>query len=312
MVITKRIAPCPSPQLLDLWKNTFGEAEANLETPQIDGSELDNNMDILYLAEDGQTLAGSIHATLPNHARTLCGLSGMCVAPRYRGIGLSRTLFAHMMSYLEGSGTNAFFLGTNNPIAAKLYASFGFGFLPGSNVMAKFKTGSFLDFSRHLYSLPPKTFQIVSGSPAMRIPIIPLVLLQTNQFLLDCNTGLFSSAAVTQKSCMGLYQKYVSLCTAGGSYFGALNENGTLGAVASIMPTPSGHRIDYFCCDSFSSTIPELLNTCFSKFPASYFCVSAIDFEKQACLSSLGFKKKTSTTLQFGSFYLPCFTYSKD
>ena len=171
MVITKRIAPCPSPQLLDLWKNTFGEAEANLETPQIDGSELDNNMDILYLAEDGQTLAGSIHATLPNHARTLCGLSGMCVAPRYRGIGLSRTLFAHMMSYLEGSGTNAFFLGTNNPIAAKLYASFGFGFLPGSNVMAKFKTGSFLDFSRHLYSLPPKTFQIVSGSPAMRIPI---------------------------------------------------------------------------------------------------------------------------------------------
>ena len=245
MVITKRIAPCPSPQLLDLWKNTFGEAEANLETPQIDGSELDNNMDILYLAEDGQTLAGSIHATLPNHARTLCGLSGMCVAPRYRGIGLSRTLFAHMMSYLEGSGTNAFFLGTNNPIAAKLYASFGFGFLPGSNVM-------------------------------------------------------------------GLYQKYVSLCTAGGSYFGVLNENGTLGAVASIMPTPSGHRIDYFCCDSFSSTIPELLNTCFSKFPASYFCVSAIDFEKQACLSSLGFKKKTSTTLQFGSFYLPCFTYSKD
>lgn len=144
---------------MDLWKNTFGEAEANLETPQIDGSELDNNMDILYLAEDGQTLAGSIHATLPNHARTLCGLSGMCVAPRYRGIGLSRTLFAHMMSYLEGSGTNAFFLGTNNPIAAKLYASFGFGFCQDQMLWQNLKPEAFSISADTCIHCLPKPFK---------------------------------------------------------------------------------------------------------------------------------------------------------
>ncbi len=302
-------SPCDGGEILALWSAVFGEAEAALEAPQIDGSEADENEDFLYVIRDAGRLAGTIHATIPRAAPTLCGLSGMCVAPEYRGRGLARQLFGAMVEDLDGAGVEAAFLGTDNPVAARLYAGFGFAFLPGSNVMARFLRGSALEYGRRAFLRPRERFATRPFSPAMRIPMIPLALHRGSQFLLDCNAEIFTSAAVTQRSCMGLYPKYESMLRRGGGGYCAWAEDGVLGTIASVKMTGEGPRADFFGCDAFLPAVPELLERCRAQFGPLRFQIAAVDAGKRACVERLGCRPGETAPVAFGRVCVPCVTY---
>ena len=311
MELLKRMSPCDAGEALALWEAVFGAAEAALEAPQLDGSEAGENLDMLFELRDAGKLIGTVHATIPRERGAMCGLSGMCVASEYRGRGLARRLFGGMLEELEGMGVEAFWLGTDNPAAARLYAKFGFSFLPGSNVMARFPRGDAAAFDRGTFGRAILPFRPEEGAPGARVPLIPLALRRGNQFLLDANAGLFSSAWVTQRSCMGLYPKYEAIRAAGGAFFCAWDAAGTLGAVASAVPGARGARADFFCCESFYPSIPELLRRCEARFGALSLRLSPDDAGKRACAEGLGYRPAGEETVAACRLRVPCVVYCR-
>ena len=298
-------------EIVDLWAEIFGREEALLEKPQIDGSETKWNRDFMFVAYEGEEVVGTIHATFPKDNMSICGLSGMCTHPLVRGTGLGRTLFQRMAEETEALGAEITFLGTSNPIAAKLYHSCGFSFLPGSNVMARFKAGDRIDMDRRFFMNPPENVRIADGSPSMRIPLIPFVLYRGPHFLMDCNTGIFSSDAVTQVSCMGLYPRYQDLSEKGGSWYVAFDAaSGIPGALLSVMPTEEGTRADFFYTEGFQTAAETLLDT-YADSSEVYFTVSERDLAKQELLKKKGYRAAGKTVETVREFLIPCVKYGK-
>ena len=215
------------------------------------------------------------------------------------------------MEEVDSLGVETVVLGTSNPIAAKLYGSLGFSFLPGSGVMARFAKGDEVDFTACTYEKKSQFIQIQSGSPRMRIPLIPLVLHRGSQLILDCNTGIINCNLMTQFSCMSLFPRYLELQKKGGDFFGAYNEHGVLGAVASILPVGEELRADFFCCDSFESVIPELLKKCQEAYGDFYLQIAKEDWKKQAIAEKCGFMQREDVLYSCRSVQIPSVKYKK-
>ena len=92
---------------------------------------------------------------------------------------------------------------------------------------------------------------------------------------------------------------------------GQASDTGTLGAVASVAPGEAGETVaDFFCCDSFVQTLPQLLDTCHAR-GATCLHIADYDTEKQALATQLGYHPCESTAIQVGSFTLPAKVYRK-
>lgn len=286
MELIRRTAPYDASAALRLLEDTFGMEEVLVEAPQLDGRELAANRDIVWEAWEEDRLLGTIHATIPLACPQICGLSAMATAPAARGRGLGRLLFAKILEEVDAQGVKAAFLGTSNPIAAKLYRSLGFSFIPGSHVMVRYLQGDTVDFCRENYTPVCNDFRILADDSAIRIPLIPLAVIGGNTKILDVNTSLFHRDFVTQRSCMGLYPRYDTLLSKGGHFYAAVDGRGILGAMVSTMPTDDGTRADFFCCDGFENVLPQLLEACGEKV---YLQIAECDNKKQAMAKALGF-----------------------
>ena len=308
--LIRRTAPYDASAVLKLLEDTFGPEEVLVEGPQLNGSEIAANKDILWEAwEDGQ-LIGTIHATIPRACPTICGLSAMATAPAARGKGLGRILFTKILEEIDSQGVKTAFLGTSNPIAAKLYHSLGFSFIPGSHVMVRYLHGDTVDFCREHYAPVCGDFQILTDCSAIRIPLIPLVVMGANTKVLDVNTGIFHRDFVTQRSCMGLYPRYDRLLSNGGHFHAAVDSRGILGAMASTMPTEQGIRADFFCCDGFEGALSKLMDACEKTV---YLQIAECDKKKQLLAKALGFSPVgEAQILQCGDIYLPFWIYKQE
>ena len=286
MELIRRVVPYDATAALKLLEDTFGYEEVVVEAPQLMGAEVAVNNDIVWEAWEGDQLVGTIHTTIPKCYPSICGLSAMATHPSVRGKGLGRILFAKIIEEFESQGVTTAFLGTSNPIAAKLYHSLGFSFLSGSHVMVRYAKGDTVDFVREHYTPVRKVCHITKDDSAIRIPMIPLILMGSNTTVLDVNTGLFHRDFVTQRSCMGLYPRYDALLKKGGHFYAAADENGVLGAILSTMPTDDGIRADFFCCDGFVDLLPQLFAECEDDI---YLQVAECDIKKQELAKALGF-----------------------
>ncbi len=305
MDIVLHEAPFDAGEVLRLWSDVFGPDEAAFEAPQLDGSEAEDNLDLVLTARESGTLLGAIHATIPVCAPVLAGLSGMAVAPDARGRGLGRRLFSGILEEIDRRGVRAAYLGTGNPVAAKLYRSLGFAFLPGSNVMARYAEGDTIDFERAAFGKAQGDFAVEEGSAAMRIPLIPLTLRRGEQIVLDQNTGFANSAEMTQISCMGLYSAYQKLAARGGRFWGARDGRGVLGAVMSAAPEPEGPVADFFCCESFAGAVPLLMERCWSAVGRCRLRLAEADTAKTALAESMGFREAASSPIRLRRFSVP-------
>ena len=309
MELIRRIVPYDASAALKLLEDTFGYEEVVVEAPQLMGKEAAVNQDIVWEAWEDDQLLGTIHVTIPRCSPTICGLSAMATHPSARGKGLGRILFAKIIEEFESQGVTTAFLGTSNPIAAKLYHSLGFAFLSGSHVMVRYHKGDTVDFCRENYAPVREDCRILKDDSAIRIPMIPLTLMGGNTKVLDVNTGLFHRDFVTQRSCMGLYPRYDTLLQNGGHFYAAMDENGILGAILSTMPAEAGLRADFYCCDGFETLLPRLLDTCNESV---YLQIAECDEKKQAMVKKLGFSPVgDAELLPCGDVWLPFRIYKK-
>lgn len=309
MELIRRVVPYDATAALKLLEDTFGYEEVVVEAPQLMGAEVAVNNDIVWEAWEGEQLVGTIHTTIPKCCPSICGLSAMATHPSVRGKGLGRILFAKIIEEFESQGVTTAFLGTSNPIAAKLYHSLGFSFLSGSHVMVRYAKGDTVDFVREHYEPVRKVCHITKDDSAIRIPMIPLILMGSNTTVLDVNTGLFHRDFVTQRSCMGLYPRYDALLKKGGHFYAAADENGVLGAILSTMPTVDGIRADFFCCDGFVDLLPQLFAECEDDI---YLQVAECDTKKQELAKALGFSPVGEASMQpCGDVWLPFRIYKK-
>ena len=295
-------APFEAEEMLCLLEEIFGKEERLLEDPQLTGKETKENLDIVLLAKENGNLVGAIHGTIPHHDPSLAGLSAMFTTAAVRGTGLGRKLFGQMVQTLEEKGVTAMVLGTSNPIGEKLYASFGFRYLFGSGVMAKFASGSVADFERSRFAAPEGRITIEEGSPKMRTPIVPLTLSRLPYQIYDANLGLCNPEVMTQFSCMGLYPKYMALAERGGRYLGAYDGKGVLGAVATV--TKDG------CFDGFAQPAYEIaLKELFLQAKGSYMIVADTDTAKVALAEGLGLQKAEESKLIIKGAQFPAHIY---
>jgi len=309
MELIRRIVPYDASAALKLLEDTFGYEEVVVEAPQLMGKEAAVNKDIVWEAWEGDQLVGTIHTTIPRSCPTICGLSAMATHPSVRGKGLGRILFAKIIEEFENQGVTTAFLGTSNPIAAKLYHSLGFSFLSGSHVMVRYSHGDTVDFCREHYAAVREDCTILTDDSAIRIPMIPLTLMGGTTKVLDVNTGLFHRDFVTQRSCMGLYPRYEVLLQKGGHFYAAADEKGIVGAIVSTMPTQHGIRADFYCCDGFVELLPKLMAACKEYV---YLQIAECDTKKQELATALGFSPiGEAEMLKCGGVWLPFRHYRK-
>lgn len=282
--------------MLSWLETVFGAGERLLETPQLTGQEVAYNRDVVILAKEEGRLLGAIHGTIPHHDPHLAGLSAMFTTPEARGTGLGRKLFGQMVEALEKMGVTAMVLGTSNPVAEKLYASFGFRYLYGSGVMARFAGGAVADFNRARFDTPKGVISIEEGSPKMRIPIVPLTLSRLKYRVYDMNLGLINPELKTQPSCMGLFPKYLALAEDGGHYWSAYDEAGALGAVATVT---KGGCFDGFAYPGWEPSLLEM----FHIGKGTHMLIADADEEKASLAKRLGLQKADAATHRIPSHY---------
>lgn len=309
MELVRYTAPFNCDEFLHILEKVFGEEESLLEEPQLNGSEVEYNMDIAYIAKEGEKILGTIHATIPKKFPELCGISAMCTTTDARGKGIGKKLFAQIVKEIDNLGVKVAVLGTGNPIAAKLYSTYGFGFLSGSCVMARFVEGAEVDFTRKVFMEESSQIDVLPGTARMRIQMIPLVLHKGSQLILDCNTNIVNCNLMTQTSCMGLYPRYLKLQETGGNFWGAYNEKGVLGAMASVMPTSEGMRADFFFCDSFERIVPSLLKKCKEFCGEFYLQFAKNDLRKQEIAKQSGFTEGEEIEYSYKNIKIPCVKY---
>ena len=292
MELIKYESPFDASEVLDLIEEIFGKGERELETPQLNGDEAEHNRDIVYVAKNKDTLLGMIHATIPTRLPFLGGVSAMCTTEAARGKGVGRILFEKIVEEMDAAGVRYSLLGTGNPIAAKLYSSCGYSYLPLSGVMIRLAEGGVVDFNRKLYSEPKGRITVSEGGAEMRIPLIPLALLRENHEILDANVELIRPGVYAQSYCMSLYPRYIDLKKRGGKYFAACDDDGVLGGVASICPDSEGNmRADYFTAKGFAASSEALVAAATKDHPEAYFEVGEGDGVKLELLRSLGYRE---------------------
>ena len=298
-------------ELLDQLERIFGVEERLLEEVQLNGSEAEFNKDIVFMAYEDEVLLGAIHATIPHKTPYLAGLSAMFTTEAARGKGLGKLLFGKIVEEVSRQGVRLTLLGTSNPIAAKLYAQFGFAFHPGSHVMTRFSQGAMVDLTRDYYAKMQGAATVSRGDASMRIPLIPLALQTEQGLILDINTAILNSSTVTQRSCMGLFPRYLALRERGGDYFSAFDEAGTLGAVGSVAPQPDGaFRADLFALPAFESVIPEMIRKMEEAFGSIYFEIACGDTAKARLLKENGFRPTAESHFTAGDLTLQTVKYT--
>ncbi len=241
----------------DLWRKCFGEGEVTETRGQFAGEETDVDDDILYVLSVDGRLASCCHIT----RRKGTGMGGLgCVATvsEFRGRGLSREICSYALRDFDESGGDVIWLGTSNPVAANLYHSLGFSFLPGTQVMRRMREG--LTDTRFLDGFfKGSTTCVKRGSAAFRIPMIPLMTSRLGFAVMDCVAGFCGSENIVECSCMGLFPAYESIRTSNGDWCCLDCGDGRIGGLGSWKTLSNGvAMVDGFWHSNFRAGAPEL------------------------------------------------------
>ena len=307
MELKRFSVPFEAEEMLSFLADIFGEEERALESPQLLGEETPYNTDIVYQAYEGGMLLGAVHATIPKHDCQIAGLSAMFTTPAARGKGVGKLLFRAILDELDESGVRAVFLGTENPIAENMYASFGFRYLYGSAVMIRTNGCDAVSFFKERFSTAEGSLSVTDGSADARIPIIPLALSRLAFKVYDANVSIAPPDIMTQGSCMGLFPRYASLKDRG-AYYTAYDTRGVLGAVSTAVKNEEGGCcFDLFFAPTFEGAAPLLLDRAiqFAKGKKIYMNIAECDEKKAALARALGFAPSDSAVISIKDALFP-------
>lgn len=309
MEIIRNTVPFDYKGTYGLLSDIFGKDEAASELPSLNGEEASFNDDIVYTAEENGVTHGTVHVTVTKgqpegQGIKISGLSGMCTDMAVRGTGIGRSLFGKIVEESDANGCDASFLGTSNPKACNLYSSFGFSYLPGSYVMARFKGTNRVKFFEERFS-EPSEIVVRELNASDKISVIPLFLNEGPGFLLDSVTGVFNNGVVSQPSCMGLYPKYENIRNKGGRAYAAVSERGILGGIASINEEGIA---DFFCQRNYEEAAGLLLKALGDE---ARIRISAYDGRKADMLLKYGYKETAVENKEYGFMTVTCKVFEK-
>ena len=300
MDFTRMNVPLPEgliPELTAFWEEIFETSYEDFK-PIFAGDETEDNEDILYLMRQGEDLAGTSHLTVGKAEPRLGGLGEVATPPAFRRQGIAAQLCEFALDDFRGQGGEAFFLGTGNPSAARIYYRLGWRKLAGANVMALIVSGrspeAFLvDYFREAEG----QISIIPGTAAQRIPMIPLIVCPHDWQVLDANAGMLSTRYALQSSCMGLYPKYdVLVQQQNGAWFGAGADSGHLIGLGTVRLDESGVcHVDGFThqgrADAWKDLIRAAMDWGADRGATEWRgTLSVEDEDKRSLFESLGFE----------------------
>jgi GNAT superfamily N-acetyltransferase len=284
------------PELTAFWEEIFETSYEDFK-PIFAGDETEDNEDILYLMRQGEDLAGTSHLTVGKAEPRLGGLGEVATPSAFRRQGIAAQLCESALDDFRGQGGEAFFLGTGNPAAARIYYRLGWRKLAGANVMALIVSGKspeafLVDYFREAEG----QITVIPGTAAQRIPMIPLIVCPHDWQVLDANAGILSTRYAVQSSCMGLYPKYdVLIQQQSGTWFGAGADSGHLIGLATARLDGSGVcHVDGFthqdCLDAWEDLIQSAMDWGADRGATEWRgTLSVEDEDKQSLFKSLGF-----------------------
>ncbi len=283
-------------ELFPFWASIFGEVLPDIAREVFLGAEEDYNGGTLYLRREGESLASTCFTMKSKTVPILAGFGEVATEPRFRGRGIATELCRRAVEDVRVGGGEAFFLGTVNPAAARVYHRLGWRKLAGANVMANILSGKSPEAFLVDY-FAGEGAKVVESSPADRLPMIPLILCPHDWQVLDANTNVCSTRYATQNSCMGLFVRYERVRLSGeGAWFAAKTTEGKVVGLSTARRDEGGaFQIDAFAHARFSDVWEELARAAIGKSEElgegkCYAVVSVEDEEKQLWFESLGFR----------------------
>jgi len=287
-------------ELFPFWSAIFGEAAWDVERAVFLGSEEDTSRSTLYLQRVGTQLAGTCFMMQSTTVPALAGFGEVATALHCRGQGIAGDLCRQALADFRAAGGEAFFLGTVNPAAARIYYRLGWRKLAGANLMVNLTAAAAPEEFLVDYFRQPGQVMIGLAGPDVRIPMIPLILTPHDSPVLDANVGLYSCRYQTQNSCMGLYPRYTrALDNGAGAFFAARTTDGRVVGLATARRIDSDHseqiyQIDGFVHHRFAAAWPDLIKAACDwahTQGAATLCaqIGAEDVAKQAVFQALGF-----------------------
>ena len=291
-------------KVLSLLCKTFGAEEEYLERRQLCGAESFYNEDYLFTAwEDGE-LIGNLHLTVNAKNKAFGVLGGMVVEKKARGSGVAKTLFGDACDFFDNLGGKALFLGTGNPVAAKLYEKFGFSFISGTVIMARVKGSSLLDFYNEIYS--EKDYEITEMDDGCRIPIILPATARGKDVLMDINANIVNNLYATQISCTGLYPRLLKIKEQGRVLVSKLKNQGIC-AVLTEKETNGVNNIDCFAYSGYEKVLPEMIGKILEEGRRYSAIICKEDKEKLSLFNGFGFKVAGEYDYSFNHIHIPCY-----
>ncbi len=284
-------------ELIPFWESIFGEGPPDIGREVFLGAEDEYSRSTLYLEQEGGKVAGTCFTMLSRTAPEVAGFAEVATDPQFRGRGIATRLCSQAVEDFRARGGQAFFLGTGNPVAARVYYRLGWRKLAGTNVMANISSGESPEGFLVDYFRQPGKAVIERAGPDVRVPMIPLIVIPHAWQVLDANVGLYSCRYCVQHSCMGLYLRYMrGLDRDRDAFFAARPGDGRVVGLASArLDGAGGCQVDGFAHLNFSSAWNELMQAACqwgidqgaSKVQA---VVSVEDEEKQALFEALGLR----------------------
>lgn len=289
-------------ELFPFWTAIFGEATWDVERAVFLGAEEATSRSTLYLQRAGTQLAGTCFVMHSKSVPALAGFGEVATDPQFRGRGIATDLCSQALADFRMVGGEAFFLGTGNPVAARIYYRLGWRKLAGANVMVNLTSGVSPEEFLVDYFRQPGQVEVGMAGPEVRVPIIPLLLTPHDSQVLDANVGIYSCRYRTQNSCLGLYPRYVRGLQNGlGAFFAARTVDERVVGLATALPADrdretAGHdcQIDGFIHPRFAVAWPDLIAAAcaWARTQGAAVLRAMIgveDVEKQALFQSLGF-----------------------
>lgn len=284
-------------ELFPFWTAIFGEAAWDVERAVFLGAEATTSRSTLYLQRVGTELAGTCFMMQSTTAPALAGMGEVATAPQFRGQGIAGDLCRQALADFRAAGGEAFFLGTVNPAAARIYHRLGWRKLTGANLMVNLTSGVSPEEFLVDYFRQPGQVTVGLAGPDVRVPLIPLILSPHDSLVLDANVGLYSCRYQTQNSCMGLYPRYTRALADGlGAFFAARTTDGRVVGLATVRLVEGErvYQIDGFVHHRFAAAWPDLIQAACdwarTQGATTLFAqIGAEDVVKQAVFQALGF-----------------------
>ncbi|MCM8765066.1 MAG: GNAT family N-acetyltransferase [Candidatus Omnitrophica bacterium] len=235
--------------LTDFWASIFGQeylASQNTITI-LSGKEKNHNKDLIFAAKFKNSIVSTVHLTVSLFDKRIGGIGEVATVAEHRGKGFAKILCQNAIKEFEKMGGRWLFLGTSNPVAARMYHSLGWRYVTGSRVMFRDCEGQSPEtfFTEYFLYIKKHKIRVVRGDTRFRLQVIPVAIIPYDEPLLDLNAGLFSTRWFIQQSCMGLYPRYENIDRAG-AWFIALSGKFIAG-ISSVRFHSDYAQIDGFC-----------------------------------------------------------------